>query len=342
MRHINALKNIVEDSNFCNECVNKWIWKYSSSSIIMTIFKQSVHLLLNSENLRATKLYVFFKRVFFQLKLSHQSYAFLLHVVIITPCGVCLVNREIAQFRLYQNGEFLQFFYAMADSILTIYFFIDSRLALIHLYNKRSLLYKIDPIIWTKLKVYPVYITDLKCLRFQHLFLPGFSELLLLPRTERVSRSLCFDCHDLRFSLIIWREGGLCSPRPLCEDGVVTRRIEIYFLESWSDGPFLGLSGLEVISSSGTVLPISICQVFAFPRDLGSLSLIRGSRMLENLIRKPFVTTDPSFMWLTPLRYHGHCSCLVVVLLLRIDNRYALNALPLSRDFGFTTIIPIQ
>ena len=183
---------------------------------------------------------------------------------------------------------------------------------------------------------------DLKCLRFQHVFLPGFSELLLLPRTERVSRSLCFDCHDLRFSLIIWREGGFCSPRPLCEDGVVTRRIEIYFLESWSDGPFLGLSGLEVISSSGTVLPISICQVFAYPRDLGSLSLIRGSRTLENLIRKPFVTTDPSFMWLTPLRYHGHCSCLVVVLLLRIDNRYALNAPPLSRDFGFTTIIPIQ
>ena len=80
--------------------------------------------------------------------------------------------------------------------------------------------------------------------------------------------------------------------------------IEITLLESWGNSKFIGLTGIEVISVTGEILPCSCYRFSATPRDLYSIDSRYTSCLLENVFIRPNLTTQARNMWLVPVRYH--------------------------------------
>lgn len=81
------------------------------------------------------------------------------------------------------------------------------------------------------------------------------------------------------------------------------RKLVIQILDSWGDPYFVGLSGFQLFDDNDRLLPPSAMSVSARPRDMNDIPGHHGDpRVLENLTRGPFLTTDDSFMWLVPLQ----------------------------------------
>ncbi|GFO38442.1 protein kiaa0556 [Plakobranchus ocellatus] len=80
-----------------------------------------------------------------------------------------------------------------------------------------------------------------------------------------------------------------------------TNKLELQFTATWGDHHYLGLTGLEVVSSEGEALPVLLDMITAQPRDLRHLPGNESDdRTLDKLIDGTNVTCQDSHMWLIP------------------------------------------
>lgn len=81
---------------------------------------------------------------------------------------------------------------------------------------------------------------------------------------------------------------------------VECRRVGLNILSTWGDDSYVGLSGLEIVSSQGA-LALTVNNIeHAEPRDLSSLGFFNDPRIPENLFNGINELTDDRFMWLIP------------------------------------------
>jgi protein JBTS26 len=55
------------------------------------------------------------------------------------------------------------------------------------------------------------------------------------------------------------------------KEGLRGRVIEINITDTWGDLFYVGLTGIEVIGSDGKIIPISINNIKAEPRDMNTI-----------------------------------------------------------------------
>lgn len=79
------------------------------------------------------------------------------------------------------------------------------------------------------------------------------------------------------------------------------KAITLNLIESWGDPHFIGLTGLEILTTNGKVLKFGIENVFAKPRDLSEkYGKIDDKRKLENLFNGRNQTVSDEDIWLIP------------------------------------------
>ena len=83
--------------------------------------------------------------------------------------------------------------------------------------------------------------------------------------------------------------------------GVSVRVLTLEVLATWGDESYVGLTGLRVLDAHGGVLPLTIADVDACPRDLNDIPGVSGQdRTLDKLVDGRDNTTDDRHMWLAP------------------------------------------
>ena len=83
--------------------------------------------------------------------------------------------------------------------------------------------------------------------------------------------------------------------------------MEICILDTWGDIFYVGLNGIEVISGSGEIIPLTIENIDANPRDMNTIPGYSGDyRTLDKLINGENNTSNDKNMWLIPFNRGGH------------------------------------
>lgn len=87
--------------------------------------------------------------------------------------------------------------------------------------------------------------------------------------------------------------------KPPASDGVWGTTIQLYLLDTWGDGFYAGLTGLEVLGENGT--PVTQFSITANPLDMNVIEGHSGDyRTIDKLVNRVNTTTDDRNMWLIP------------------------------------------
>ena len=104
---------------------------------------------------------------------------------------------------------------------------------------------------------------------------------------------------------------------------IYTDSIYIFFLQTWGNNGFFGLSGIEVIGEDGSVIPVDYDRSYMFISNARSWIVLSGDD-LASLFLPPFVTLEPSFMFRFPLlSYHYYPKLFVRSFVLASPHRSA-------------------
>ena len=92
---------------------------------------------------------------------------------------------------------------------------------------------------------------------------------------------------------------------------VYTNQIDVFFLKTWGNPYFFGLSGIQVIDVDGSAIPVSLSRSCLSVFNNKSWILLSG-KDLSSLFLPPFVTLEPSSMFRFFVFPNSYCPHLTV------------------------------
>ena len=82
---------------------------------------------------------------------------------------------------------------------------------------------------------------------------------------------------------------------------VTCQKLEICILDTWGDMFYVGLNGIEIYDKDMNLIPLTIDNIDANPRDMNSIQGYSGDyRTVDKLINGENQTSNDRNMWLIP------------------------------------------